>query len=133
MTLFEWFKGLLTFQQPMMSLALALVIAALATVVWMTNQPGAQPDGREGAPAVATDNDPPRLEQQGPKGQRRGREAEGRYASTEAYVDGQPEVAIGTARVEFGDDNDPETPLVLWHEIEGEGTDGAPENQEQGL
>ncbi len=131
-TLFGWFKSILTFEQPALAFAAALVIGTLAAVVWLTNQPDAPVDGGQPAPLVAED-DAPKIEQGGPKGERRGREAEGRYASTEAYLDGAPEVAVGTARVEF--DDDPETPLVVWHEIEGEGEgpEGSPGTEEQGL
>lgn len=105
-----WLKALMTFEKPMMSLAMAAALAALVIGAIALNPPSAE-EGAAGANVAATAPVAP------PIGQRRGPELEsGRHAAFVEHV----EAAKGRVVVQANTD-DPSKPMVLWHHVDDGG------------
>ena len=104
-------KAMFNVERPLIGLgAAACMGAAIALFVW---SPGQETTSPPDSPSVANHSQPT------PKGARRGMELEGRLTGSVEKL----QIAEGITRVEFADD--PDTPMVVWHEIEGETEDKA--------
>jgi len=105
------FKAMFSVERPLIGFgAAACMVAAIALFVW---SPGQETTSPPSSPSVANHSPVPS------KGARRGMELEGRLTGSVEKL----QIAEGITRVEFADD--PDTPMVVWHEIEGETEDNA--------
>jgi len=117
--LMAWLKGLLTFEQPLMSLAAAAALAALVIGAMSYGAPSSE-EAASGTD-VATTTPAPGAEAvaEAPKvappiGKRRGPELEsGRHAAFVEHI----EAAKGRVVVDANTD-DPSKPMVLWHHVD---------------
>ncbi|MGM0577839.1 MAG: anti-sigma factor family protein [Myxococcota bacterium] len=118
----RWFGALLTLERPVAALATAAAVAALVGGVWYLQQQ----EQRAGAPGVqVAEEEPPAMERERPSLPRRGMETEVAASGRNAA---QVEAISADAGQVFVDDNadDPDTPMVVWHIVDDNGTE-APE------
>ncbi|MDP6945357.1 MAG: hypothetical protein QF464_14510, partial [Myxococcota bacterium] len=115
--LVQWLVSLVTFDQPLMSLAAAAAIAALAIGALALMPEG---DGAAGADVAATTPETPEAEAVAasklapPIGKRRGPELEsGRHAAFVEHI----EAARGRVVVDANTE-DPSKPMVVWHHLD---------------
>jgi anti-sigma factor RsiW len=107
----RWFASVLRFERPMVLVAMGAAGAAiLAVVIGLSLGSGAGPVPAQDTVAKQTEQSP----------RRRGPEAELKMLSRGDVRVEKLEAEFGKTRISF-DENDPETPMVLWHEVEGEG------------
>ncbi len=107
----QWFSSVFRFERPMVLVGLGAAVLAVVIGLSLSGSGAPVPAGRD---SIAKGN------QEGPR--RRGPEDELKSMARGDVRVEKLEADRGKTHISF-DENDPETPMVLWHEVEGEGTE----------